>query len=350
MKIVYSDSEPSAPANVTDAVAELTEQAEKGGDGDYPSESTESKAAVYAASIYPTQKTGLLPNEFVSAAQRLEQCLGRPVWFLLQDLSPPKGDSVDTLDTLVEQLFFMYRNELPDGQPIALVINSSGGDARSAYKIATLIRRKCGSFVAVIPEYAKSAATLLALGASEIILGYDAELGPLDAQLVDDEREQITSALDEVQALDRLHSFAIQAIDREMALYTRRSGKKISSLLPDVQRFVASFMEPLLQKIDTVNYTHMSRVLKVAEEYAVRLLRPQYNENTARVIANKLVHAYPAHGFVIDRAEAERIGLKVKPPDKEIAACLDGLMLMRDNADPTVIGHLEEIEDGSSGF
>jgi ClpP class serine protease len=33
-----------------------------------------------------------------------------------------------------------------------------------------LLKRHCGGFVAVVPRYAKSAATLLALGADEIIL------------------------------------------------------------------------------------------------------------------------------------------------------------------------------------
>jgi len=47
-----------------------------------------------------------------------------------------------------------------------------------------------------VPRYAKSAATLLALGADRILLGKFAEIGPLDAQFDDPEREYRLSALD----------------------------------------------------------------------------------------------------------------------------------------------------------
>jgi hypothetical protein len=53
----------------------------------------------------------------------------------------------------------------------ALVIATPGGSAKSAFQLAMLLKRHCGGFVAVVPRYAKSAATLLALGADEIILG-----------------------------------------------------------------------------------------------------------------------------------------------------------------------------------
>src|SRR3954464_1318288 len=99
---------------------------------------------------------------------------------------------------------------LPQGSPVALVIHSPGGEARAAYQLATILRKHCGSFVAVVPRYAKSAATLLSLGASRILLGRCAELGPRDAQWEDPEREEHLSALDEVQALERLQAAALE--------------------------------------------------------------------------------------------------------------------------------------------
>ncbi len=49
-----------------------------------------------------------------------------------------------------------------------LVIDSGGGYAQAAFQIANLFRRHAGGFTAVVPRYAKSAATLLTLGADEI--------------------------------------------------------------------------------------------------------------------------------------------------------------------------------------
>ena len=67
--------------------------------------------------------------------------------------------------------FFRAQDSLPKKEKIALVIESPGGSAKSAFQLAMLLKRHCGGFVAVVPRYAKSAATLLALGADEIILG-----------------------------------------------------------------------------------------------------------------------------------------------------------------------------------
>lgn len=73
-------------------------------------------------------------------------------------------------------------------------------------------------------------------------------------QVFDFEREDYSSALNEVQALGRLNAFALQAVDTGMILFSGRSGKTLGSLLPMVQDFVAEVMRPLFEKIDTVHY------------------------------------------------------------------------------------------------
>src|SRR6266404_4967491 len=79
-------------------------------------------------------------------------------------------------------------------------------------------------------------------------------------------------------------------------------------LMPHALTYISNFLNPLLQKIDTVDYTHKSRELKVAEEYAVRLMRNAgYPMDVARRIAKKLVVSYPTHVFVIDRDEVQGI-------------------------------------------
>jgi hypothetical protein len=191
----------------------------------------------------------------------------------------------------------------------------------------------------LVPRYAKSAATLLTLGAERIVLGAHAELGPLDAQLLDPEREDYSSTLDEVQALQRLHARALETVDETMNMLLARTGKKVETLLPMVLRFVADLMEPLSQKIDTVHYTQMSRILKVAEEYAVRLLAPKYPLEEAKRIARHLVEAYPEHGFIIDATEANDFGLEVEEAEGELAQLLGRIAAKVSEA--TIIGRLE---------
>ena len=62
-------------------------------------------------------------------------------------------------------------------------LDSPGGKANAAYKIALLLRSRAAKLRVVVSDYAKSAATLLVLAADEIYMAGAAELGPLDAQI-----------------------------------------------------------------------------------------------------------------------------------------------------------------------
>jgi ATP-dependent protease ClpP protease subunit len=74
---------------------------------------------------------------------------------------------------------------LGDLDQLTLIINGPGGDGTVAEKMIELCREYCkgGHFRVAIPNRAKSAATIIALGADEIIMGYCSELGPIDAQI-----------------------------------------------------------------------------------------------------------------------------------------------------------------------
>lgn len=235
---------------------------------------------------------------------------------------------------------FTDRAELPENKPVALLIDSPGGYAQCTYQLAMFLRHRCGGFTAIVPRYAKSAATLLTLGADTVLMGQDAELGPLDAQILDTEREESVSALDEVQSLERLHAFSLDAIDRTMLLLLPKTGKKVETLLPMILRFVTDMMRPLFEKIDTVHYTQMSRALKVAEEYAIRLLRPYYSLNDANALARHLVENYPEHGFFIGAEEARKIGIKVSSLTPEQQTIVDTLYPHLTKL--TAIGRLKE--------
>lgn len=256
----------------------------------------------YVASLYPGPDGPPVDPQLGQSILQLELLLGRPVWVLIQtsDRRP-----FDELDRGVRDAFFHEREHLAKcSSGAALLIDSPGGDGASAYRIAKLFRRHGGHFTVVVPRRAKSAATLLTLGADEIFMGADAELGPLDVQIWDDDREKYSSALDEVQALERLNVVALDYVDQAMFLLVGRTGKKVDAILPHVLGFATDLMNPLLEKIDTVHYTQQSRALKVGEDYASRLLQANYSEQEATHIARKLVNSYPEHGFVIDADEA----------------------------------------------
>jgi len=65
-----------------------------------------------------------------------------------------------------------------------LMINSPGGDPEAANRIIMMCRERFkNEFNVIVVNSAKSAATLIALGADKIFMGYLAELGPTDPQV-----------------------------------------------------------------------------------------------------------------------------------------------------------------------
>jgi len=67
---------------------------------------------------------------------------------------------------------------------LELIIHSSGGLPENAKKIVKMCRAYCKNFTIIVPDAAKSAATIIALGADKIIMGNASELGPIDPQFL----------------------------------------------------------------------------------------------------------------------------------------------------------------------
>ncbi|MFZ0667158.1 MAG: hypothetical protein WAM97_15510 [Acidimicrobiales bacterium] len=150
-----------------------------------------------------------------------------------------------------------------------------------------------------------------------------------------------------IQALERLNAAALEQFDQAMFMLLPRTGKKIETLLPHAMKFATDMARPLLEKIDTVHYTQQSRLLKVAEDYATRLLRPKYESEQADEIARRLVNHYPEHGFVIDRNEAATF-LEIENPEPNVQAAIDEIeeFLMSDRLN--AIGRLVERGNASA--
>lgn len=102
-------------------------------------------------------------------------------------------------------------NILKQSQPIEhvdLIVNSQGGLGEAADKILHVCREFCttGKLRLIVPYSAKSAATMLAFGVDEVVMGPYSELGPIDAQvkIVEQGVEHYVSAQTFVDLLDSL--------------------------------------------------------------------------------------------------------------------------------------------------
>ncbi|MEA2287353.1 MAG: hypothetical protein QOJ21_3396 [Solirubrobacteraceae bacterium] len=74
-------------------------------------------------------------------------------------------------------------NETPPGRAIEIILHTPGGLVVAARQIAGALADHDGRVTAVVPHYAMSGGTLIALSADEIVVDAHASLGPVDPQL-----------------------------------------------------------------------------------------------------------------------------------------------------------------------
>jgi len=81
-----------------------------------------------------------------------------------------------------EEVLRAIRSTPPD-KGIMLIIHTPGGLMLAASQIALALKRHPGRKIVVVPHYAMSGGTLIALAADEIWMDPDAVLGPVDPQI-----------------------------------------------------------------------------------------------------------------------------------------------------------------------
>ena len=93
------------------------------------------------------------------------------------------GRRIDRDDTMpfVDLLY-----QLSPGENVEIMLHTLGGSVDSAEKLMRLVRSKVsdGEIYIVVPEYAKSAGTLMVLGADCVVMSDTSELGPIDPQRI----------------------------------------------------------------------------------------------------------------------------------------------------------------------
>lgn len=207
---------------------------------------------------------------------------------------------------------FSERGRVKKIQTLELLLHSPGGSADIAYQLVKFFRRHCQRFNVIVPLTAKSAATLMCLGADGIYMGEFADLGPIDVQIQDpiERGSKSISPLDEFKCTEFLRDYAVEILDFFTALIIRRSGMSVKEALRESVPFTTGIMRPLYEQLDPLEIGEYKRSLAIGEDYAHRLLALTGNPRR-RDIVESLVSKYPSHGFVIDPIEARGLGLPV---------------------------------------
>lgn len=199
---------------------------------------------------------------------------------------------------------------------LLLILVTFGGDANAAYRIARCFQSKYDRLLVYVAGCCKSAGTLIAIGAHELIFSDHGELGPLDVQFSkeDDLWGDTQSGLAVMDALSALQLKAFDAFEKYFLDLQRRSGGTITlqTSAEIATELSTGIFSQIYQQIDPIHLGEAQRAMSIAGMYGRRLLR--VSQNIEPDALDYIQSAYPDHGFVIDRQEAEKLFQNVREP------------------------------------
>jgi ClpP class serine protease len=191
-----------------------------------------------------------------------------------------------------EELLF---DASPD-RDIHLMLVSPGGDGEVAVRLVRAAQARCRRLTVIVPDDAKSAATLLVLGAHEILMGPTSDLGPVDPQFPFGDYD-LVSAKDIIAAVER----ALDDVAERPDTYPLHSA-----MLADVNALkVEQARSALARTDDLVREALQSNPDRGREE----------TDDLAGRLHEPLIEAPKDHAAIFGAEYAKELGLPVRSCD-----------------------------------
>jgi hypothetical protein len=251
-----------------------------------------------------------LTSEILECLKGVSNELDADIYVISGALYEPLDDNaLDNITKVVEK----KKNAL-------LVLTTFGGSPEVAYRIARGFHRAYGNdgeFFLLISGPCKSAGTLLAIGATKLIMTDNAQLGPLDVQFdKPDALGEIMSGLTPCQSLEFLREKAFECFEYCLLELQGRSKLQITTRTASdiAAKLATGLFDPVYAHLDPMQLGEYHRNMMIALEYGKRLNRGNMMSDEA---LRQLTHGYPSHGFIIDREEASGLFKNVEEPTAE---------------------------------
>lgn len=235
----------------------------------------------------------------VELYKKIEKKRGRP---LISYVTSPRDSASAQMATDVIPEFANHILNIPkDKKEIDLLIVSNGGDPTVAWRIISMLRERFDRVGALLPYAAYSAATLLALGADEIIMHPFANLGPVDPQL--SSSKQVPGQDGKEKTLE-IH---FGAEDLRHFLEFAKSDVGISD-----QEQIGKAFELLCNEVGSIPIGMAKRSTHLSLSMGEKLLSLHMKDpNKVKTITEALNTSFYHHGYPVGRKEAKGIGLPI---------------------------------------
>ncbi|MEQ6307439.1 hypothetical protein ABN448_09515 [Delftia acidovorans] len=238
----------------------------------------------------------------VELLSRLEKARGRPLITYITSSRPNASANIaaDVVHELMSQL-----DALPKGsEELDLLLVSNGGDPTVAWRIVSLIRERVHKFAVLVPQAAYSAATLIALGADEIVMHPHGNLGPTDPQI----RSARSSNGSERTPFGSEDLAAFLKFAKEVGLTDQT---QLLSVFNHFCEEVGSVAVGVAARSSQLGVTMGEKLLQLH-------MKADGDRSKARAISEKLTRDFFHHGYPLSRMEAKAIGLPIGDHDAEV--------------------------------
>ena len=186
---------------------------------------------------------------------------------------------------------------------LALVLYTLGGDTNTPWPFVNFLRAYCDELVILVPFWAHSAGTLIALGADKIYMTRFGTLSPIDPSVTNE-----FNPPDPANAGERI-PIAVEDVLAYFQLAAEQSGDD-AELAADAFRQLAESVHPLA--LGNVKRS-LEQIWQLAKKL-IQLHAPDVGEAELSDLVTRLTTELYSHSHLITRTEAAALGLPVEPP------------------------------------
>jgi len=198
----------------------------------------------------------------------------------------------DVIPEFCRQILKIPENE----KKIDILIISRGGDPIVSWRIISLLRERFDEVGVLIPYEAFSAATLIALGANEIIMHPFSNLGPVDPQLHitrnnEGKQENVNFAAEDL-------SHFLDFVNTDLGVSDQEQKERAFELVA--------------KEVGALPIGFAKRSSNLALSLGEKLLNMHMDDHSkVKAISESLNKSFYHHGYPVGRTEAKEIGLNI---------------------------------------
>jgi ClpP class serine protease len=217
------------------------------------------------------------------------------------------NDAVDLFENHLDAIF--------PAKKISLILYTTGGNTLAAWNLVNLLRMFCDELEIIVPARARSAGTLMCLGADKVVMTKQATLGPIDPSLSGPLNPQIPGAAPDARA-----PVSVEAVRGYIEMAKQDFGVKDSKDMAEILNHLSNKVHPLV--LGSI-FRSRTQIQTLAKE----LLKSQVRDTAkTKKIIDFLTSESGSHDYTINRREAKTLGLNVETPSQGLYDLLKAWM------------------------